>query len=66
MKKFFTGHLTSVNESYFEHMRFALRFSGLLLWASATAFIHALFPMFFETTASDQVKKLSDILKDRR
>ncbi|WP_348524089.1 DUF6356 family protein [Phaeobacter sp. J2-8] len=41
---FFTAHPASVNESYGQHLRFALRFSGLLFLAAGAALVHAILP----------------------
>ncbi len=48
----FRDHPASVGETYFGHMAFALRFSGMLLAAGGAAFVHAIIPPLFETTAS--------------
>jgi hypothetical protein len=42
--KIFTSHPASVDETYFEHLVFALRFSGTLLVAAGAALVHALVP----------------------
>lgn len=43
-------HLKEVNMGYFEHLRFAWSMGLALL-------IHGVFPMFFETYASDKMAK---------
>jgi len=58
IRRMFIDHPQSVNESYFEHMRFALGFAGLLFAASLAALLHAIFPAMFEKTASGLVTKL--------
>lgn len=50
--RIFLAHPRSVNETYFEHMRFALNVSGQLSKAAFSAFIHALLPCLFQTKAS--------------
>ena len=55
----FTEHPASVSESYFEHLRFALSFSGLLAYAAFAAFIHALVPCLFEKTAGNIIRQLA-------
>lgn len=62
---FFTAHPASVNETYFEHMRFALRFSASLFGAAFAALIHAFLPAFFEKTASNIIKRLHTRLTNR-
>ncbi|MEM9061394.1 MAG: DUF6356 family protein [Pseudomonadota bacterium] len=54
----FTAHPASVDETYAEHFRFALRFSGTLFLAAGAALIHALLPFCFEKTASRIVARL--------
>ena len=54
----FRDHPASVGETYPEHMAFALRFGARLICAGAAAFVHALVPALFETTASDTVKAM--------
>ena len=54
----FRDHPASVGETYPEHMAFAMRFGARLFCAGAAAFVHALIPALFETTASDTVKAI--------
>jgi hypothetical protein len=51
-------HLSSVNEGYFKHMFFALRFSFGCLAAAFYAAVHAIFPFAFKTTASKKITEL--------
>ena len=62
----FTKHPNSVGESYFEHMRCALRFHFTLLRLSLCVLIHSIFPFLCVTTASDGIKKLNDCMQNRR
>ncbi len=48
----FTAHPRSVGESYFQHLRFALRFGAKMTAGGLAAILHALFPFCFVTTAS--------------
>jgi|TARA_B100000073_G_scaffold207311_1_gene171995 hypothetical protein len=66
MKNPFTKHPHSVGETYFEHMRCAMKFHCTLLRLSLAALIHAIFPFWFETTASDGIKELNSCLQKRR
>ena len=50
--KLFLNHPRSVNESYFEHMGFALWFASRLLTAGGAALVHAVLPCCCEKTAS--------------
>lgn len=56
--RIFLDHPRSVDETYLEHMAFALRFAGRLLVASMAALVHALVPCCFERTASQVVAGL--------
>jgi hypothetical protein len=56
--KIFTSHPASVDETYFEHLVFALRFSGTLLVAAGAALVHALVPCLCQKTASRLVASL--------
>ena len=66
MKNPFTKHPHSVGETYFEHMRCAMKFHCTLLRLSLAALIHAIFPFWFETTASDGIKELNSCVQKRR
>ncbi|MBE0412394.1 DUF6356 family protein [Yoonia sp.] len=48
----FLDHPATVNETYLEHMRFALGFAFWLVAAAFAALVHAIIPALCETTAS--------------
>ena len=52
VKSAFLDHPRSVDESYVQHMAFAIRFASRLLLAALAALVHAVFPFLFEKTAS--------------
>ena len=58
MKSLFLTHPRSVDESYFEHMAFAGRFSGKLFLAGFCALVHAFLPFLFERTASGMIAEM--------
>ena len=58
ISRIFLDHPADVNESFLQHMGFALRFSGLLFAAAGAALVHALIPCLFKTTASRIIAKL--------
>ena len=62
----FTKHPKSVDETYLEHMCCAFKFHCTLLKLSFAALIHAVFPFWFEYTASTGIKKLNDCMKKRK
>ena len=61
----FLDHPGSVNETYFQHMRFALGFAFWLFIAGIAALIHALVPAACETTASRILKRLTAKMDNR-
>ena len=65
LSKLFTAHPAAVGESYFEHLVFALRFSGRLFRAAAAAFAHGLVPGVCETTASSAILGMHDEIRAR-
>ncbi|MBM1309488.1 hypothetical protein JQT66_04870 [Sulfitobacter mediterraneus] len=56
--RLFLDHPAKVDETFFEHMLFALKFSGLLFAAAGAALIHAFVPALCEKTASTIIKTL--------
>ena len=65
LKRLFTEHPEAVGESYTEHMRVALSFSGPLLLAGLAALVHAFLPFLCTTTASRTVKRLHARMMNR-
>lgn len=61
----FTAHPRSVDETYFEHMRFAAGFSLRLIAAGLAALVHALLPFLFERTASTMVGAMHQRMHNR-
>jgi len=57
----FTAHPASVGETYFQHMRFARTYGGLMLMGGIAAVVHSAFPFLFVTTASRINDKLVQI-----
>lgn len=66
IKKLFTKHPATVDESYFEHLWFASRISFKLIRAAAACFIHAFLPFTFVTYASDMVDHLTFWIRERK
>ena len=56
--RIFLDHPASVEESFFQHMLFALKFATLLFAAAFAALVHAFIPCLFEKTASRIIAKL--------
>ena len=61
----FLDHPARVDETYFQHMRFALGFSFWLGLAALAALIHAVIPAACETTASRILKRLHARIESR-
>lgn len=57
-QRLFLDHPAKVDESFFQHMWFALTFAGALFAAAGAALVHALVPCLFERTASTIVARL--------
>lgn len=58
-------HPAEVDETYWQHMRFAARISGRLFKASAAAMLHSIVPGWCETTASREICTLHDEITKR-
>ncbi|MEM1316757.1 MAG: DUF6356 family protein [Pseudomonadota bacterium] len=61
----FTAHPASVDETYFQHAGFAASFGLRLAAAAGAAFVHAIVPPLFETTASRIIADLHRKLEAR-
>ncbi len=57
------SHLKEQNETYLQHLRKAMYYSGCLLVGSACAFVHALVPCIMTKTTTKIVRHLGDDLK---
>ena len=58
IRQIFLNHPASVDESYWQHMRFAFGFAAQLMMAAAAALVHATVPCLFEKTASRIIQRL--------
>lgn len=65
LQRLFMDHPSSVDETYFEHFRFALTFAGLLLLAGGAALVHALIPGLCQKTASTIINRLHHRMHNR-
>lgn len=65
MHRLFLAHPQTVNETFLEHMAFALRFSFSLFAAAFAALVHAFIPCLFEKTASRIILKLAHRVDNR-
>ncbi|MDB9943964.1 DUF6356 family protein [Octadecabacter sp.] len=58
LDRWFLAHTSSVDETYVQHMHFALGFAFWLIAAGIVALVHAVFPAMCQTTASRILRKL--------
>ena len=61
----FLAHPGTVEETYFEHLKFAARFSGTLFVAAVAALLHAFVPAICERSASERINKLHHRMNNR-
>lgn len=61
----FLDHPATVDETYFQHMRFAFSFAFWLGAAALAALVHAIIPALCETTASRILKRLTARMESR-
>ena len=59
----FTAHPHASGETYGQHLGIAFGVGRQLVVAALAAFIHALMPFVFPTTASDKIRALNDCLE---
>ena len=62
----FTKHPYSVGETYFEHMKKAIKYGLRIQLISLMIFVHATFLFLFENDAGDEIEKINKELQDRR
>ena len=65
INRLFLDHPASVDETFFQHFRFALSFAGLLLLAGGAALVHAFVPALCEKTASTIICRLHNRITNR-
>lgn len=65
LTQMFAAHPNSVDETYFEHMRFAGWFAMRLFAAGGAALIHAVIPGLFEKTAGKMIGEMHDRIVNR-
>jgi hypothetical protein len=60
IKRLFIAHPASVGESYGEHFRHALAFSGAMFLGAFACLVHAVIPSMFARTGSGIIARLYD------
>lgn len=58
-------HLVETGENYFEHLLFAFVISMWLFVTAIVLFCHTVFPFLFTSTASNNVKKINEVMQKR-
>lgn len=58
-------HLCHVQETYWQHMSFALYAVWIMLSAATLLMIHLIIPAWFQTSASTRILRLADEMKAR-
>jgi hypothetical protein len=66
IKRLFTDHPNSMDESYLCHGSWAMIYSAYLLFAGIACFIHAIFPFLFTDTASSIARWVIESLEYRK
>jgi len=59
-------HYQNANETYFEHMKVALKISLELFLASMMACFHAIIPAIFQKGASGKILKIYNFLQSKK
>lgn len=71
------NHLTQVEESYFQHFKFAVWAAGILFLLSVVSLIHAVFPFlfsripdkiyrYFVTKSKPRIERVNQILRGKK
>lgn len=65
IKNAFTEHPKATQETYFEHLWFAIKMLGRFIFLGFSIIIHGLFPFLFTRTTSNHIEILYRIMKAR-
>ena len=65
LQRIFLDHPASVDETFLQHMRFALTFAAGLFLAGGAALVHAFIPCLCEKTASRKIEQLYTHMKSK-
>ncbi|WP_187430643.1 hypothetical protein ROLI_021160 [Roseobacter fucihabitans] len=65
IQRIFLSHPATVDETFLQHMWFAMRFAALLFGAAGAALVHAFIPCLFEKTASRIITRLYGRIHNR-
>ena len=59
-------HLGEAGEGYVEHLRFATKVGAVAVGGGLACFAHALVPAIFPSTGSRAIRRLNQLLDERR
>lgn len=59
-------HLRDAGENYLQHLRFATKVGALAVGGGLACFAHALIPGIFSSTGSRSIRRLNQLLDERR
>lgn len=62
----FTDHPYEAGETFFKHLCFTLRMSAWFFYISLVILIHGLFPFLLTREASQQIDKITALMKSRQ
>ena len=65
MNNIFTKHPHQVNQTYFRHLRFALKNAITLIFFGLLLMVHAVFPFLFENNSRNAVIKMGNTFTER-
>ena len=66
VKRQLTEHPNQVNQTWAQHCRDALSYSGRALAAGGALFLHAIFPCLFQRWGGKQIEQLHTIIQEKR
>jgi hypothetical protein len=67
LKRLFTEHPATVNESYWQHFASAMGFGFRMIWGGLVCMVHAVIPGVCCTKASEMIGELNDrMITNRR
>jgi hypothetical protein len=58
-------HLREVNETYFEHFRFAFPMACRMAWGAFCIAVHSVLPFLFVTNGSDTIRNCNRIVNQK-
>jgi NADH:ubiquinone oxidoreductase subunit 4 (subunit M) len=66
IEELFLKHPRAAGETYGQHLRFTLKYAGILLLLGLCLLVHGLVPKLFANMTSDKIKELNTVFQARR